>query len=1146
MTNKCYIAITGIGAICPGADCAQQFWRNIVNNREFFTEVPPNRWRSEDYLDTSGEREDTVYSTRGAFLKPTLFNALEFSTPPANIEATDTTQLLALIAAKETLQDSFGESWLNTNLERASVILGATSAQELLVSMASRLQRPMWIQGLRQAGLDDKQINTVCENIANQYVKWQENTFPGVLGNVIAGRIANRFNFGGTNCVTDAACASAFSALSMAVNELLLEKSDLVICGGADTFNDIFMYKCFAQTTALSKSGVCAPFDQNADGTLLGEAICLFALKRLDDAEKCGDKIYAVIRGIGTSSDGKAKSIYAPHSKGQVKALTRCFEEAGYTPQTVSLVEAHGTGTVAGDREELKALHEVYNTNQSQHPWCALGSVKSQIGHTKASAGAAGLLKVVMALRHQILPPTHNIRTPNSLLLELNTPFYLNTTSRPWIQPLSSTPRRAAVSSFGFGGTNFHVTIEEYKENRELQHAKLPFFNHVLICFSAEDQDDLLEQIKAIAKDNSQSLYTLAFNSYSQFNRKQPVLFSAIIDMDKDHEQQWENITECIIKNKPQSNFFINSSSFKVKKIALVFDGQGNESADMGKQLAMHFDIARLAWDAVADLTIKDNQCIQDLVFPIPDYSQNGQQSQINPLRDPAWSLPAITALAESQLNIAKLLGIKPDWLAGQGFGEVIALEAANVIDYRQLFQLSLLAGEHVATKANTPSNDFSQFMKNTAIKMPSKPVVSADGSSELVNNQTLEPLLLSALKNSDQFSKKINALVNNDVNLYVEIGTGNRLTQLIKKTLNDDSCRACSFSNGDETDLTHFLSMLAELLTSGVDINISRLFSDYRQETIPSVTLPSPSVFTIDGGNYNRPFPADNEILQPQTEKMVSKETASFNMNEYHHLLSELVEEKKVTAKESILPEKTNHDHHEVQRPIEKIESEAITQVAKSRESGPATAPKATPASIEIPQTVSIISTPTNQTKEKIAGIDQTLVKIIAEKTGYDCAVIDKKMSFESDLGIDSIKRVEILAEMRKQVPNLPDIDPNQLGSAETIEDIIHLLGNSSDSPAHEATPVEQQPTIEASSEDPLLELLMSCIADKTGFEKEIIQPQMSLEADLGIDSIKRVEILASIRKQYDNLPDADPNVLGGLDTVAEIATYLNREKKK
>ncbi|MEM9692267.1 MAG: beta-ketoacyl synthase N-terminal-like domain-containing protein [Myxococcota bacterium] len=405
------IAIVGVSAIFPGSVSRTGFWRDIVAGRDLIEDVPSTHWRIEDYYDPDPTARDKVYAKRGGFLPEVTFDAMEWGVPPTIVPATDTTQLLALIVARRVLDEATRGHFADALRERTSVILGVTSAQELLGNMVSRLQRPIWAKALADMGLPDAQIDEACRRIADHYVEWQESTFPGVLGNVIAGRIANRLNLGGTNCVTDAACASSFSAIGMAIQELRLGDSDLVLAGGADTMNDIFMYMCFSKTPALSPTGDCRPFSADADGTLLGEGLGMFALKRLADAERDEDPIYAVLRGLGASSDGRAKSVYAPVASGQARALRRAYAQAGYSPATVGLLEAHGTGTKAGDAAEFEGLSMVFSPTREEAPaerWCALGSIKSQVGHTKAAAGAAGLFKAVMALHHRV-----STRTPD-------------------------------------------------------------------------------------------------------------------------------------------------------------------------------------------------------------------------------------------------------------------------------------------------------------------------------------------------------------------------------------------------------------------------------------------------------------------------------------------------------------------------------------------------------------------------------------------------------------------------------------------------------------------------------------------------------------------------------------------------------------
>ena len=246
------IAIVGVGALFPGPVDAAAFWRNIVEGKDLVTEVPSTHWLIEDYYDPDPKAPDMTYARRGAFLPDVDFDALGWGIPPSIMPATDTSQLLALMVAKRVLEDVAQGPYTNLDLSRTSVILGVTSAQELLGEVNNRLQHPVWRKALREHGLPEDEVKAICERIASNYVPWQEATFPGLLGNVVAGRIANRLDLGGTNCVTDAACASTFSALSMAVNELAVGDSDMVVCGGVDTMNDIFMYMCFSKTPALS------------------------------------------------------------------------------------------------------------------------------------------------------------------------------------------------------------------------------------------------------------------------------------------------------------------------------------------------------------------------------------------------------------------------------------------------------------------------------------------------------------------------------------------------------------------------------------------------------------------------------------------------------------------------------------------------------------------------------------------------------------------------------------------------------------------------------------------------------------------------------------------------------------------------------
>ncbi|MBI3119148.1 MAG: hypothetical protein HYZ00_10705, partial [Candidatus Hydrogenedentes bacterium] len=480
-----------MGCLFPKANSLRAYWANIKNAVDAISEVPASHWRPEDYFDADPKRSDFTYGRRGGFLDPIDFDPLEFGMPPATLEATDTSQLLGMLAADRALRDAGYGPDSTFDRDRVSVILGVTGALELVIPLGARLGHPLWRQALLEAGIDADTVEDAVQRIGDAYVPWQEASFPGLLGNVVAGRITKHLNLGGTNCVVDAACASSLSAINLATLELAAGRSDMVITGGVDTFNDIFMYMCFSKTPALSPSGHAKPFDVSADGTTLGEGLGILVLKRLSDAERDGDRVYACIRGMGASSDGKGDAIYAPSAKGQTKALRRAYEQAQVAPESIELVEAHGTGTAAGDAAEITALQEVYGASPNG-AWCALGSVKSQIGHTKAAAGAAGVIKAALALYHKVLPPTIKVQQPQAALTRENTPFYVNTDKRPWVR--SRHPRRAAVSALGFGGSNFHCVLEEYSALKTA-----PDWNGdiEILAFSAETTEALRQSLLA-------------------------------------------------------------------------------------------------------------------------------------------------------------------------------------------------------------------------------------------------------------------------------------------------------------------------------------------------------------------------------------------------------------------------------------------------------------------------------------------------------------------------------------------------------------------------------------------------------------------------------------------------------------------------
>ncbi|MBD2294662.1 acyltransferase domain-containing protein [Anabaena sphaerica FACHB-251] len=711
------IAIVGMASLLPQARNLRQYWANIVNKIDCITDVPDTHWSIKDYYDPNPRTpEDKTYCKRGGFIPEVDFNPMEFGIPPSILEVTDVSQLLSLVVAKEAMEDAgYGQS-REFSRENVGVILGVAMAKQLGMPLSARLEYPVWEKVLKSSGLSDEDTQKIVEKIKSAYIKWDENAFPGMLANVVAGRIANRLNFGGMNCVVDAACASSFGALKMAISELIEYRSDMMLTGGVDTDNTIMAYISFSKTPAVTPSENVKPFDAKSDGMMLGEGIGMIVLKRLEDAERDGDKIYAVIKGIGTSSDGRYKSIYAPRKEGQVKALERAYNDAGFSPATVGLMEAHGTGTMAGDPTEFGSLRDFFSQYDDKKQHIALGSVKSQIGHTKAAAGAASLIKTALALHHKILPPTINITEPNPKLDIQNSSFYLNTETRPWIRAEGEAPRRAGVSSFGFGGTNYHVVLEEYEAEQQ-QAYRLHNAASEMLLFAA-NPSELINKLEATF-NNLQS--NEGERHYSQLVQESKSLTipktAARIGFVAENLQETCKLLKVsidLLKNKPSAvswehpqGIYYRSSGMEVGgKVVALFSGQGSQYLEMGREAVMNFPALRRLYGLMDSLLIQDNlQPVSEIVFPRPTFEEAEKTAQIAALQRTEYAQPAIGVFSAGLYSIFQQAGFKSDFAAGHSFGELTALWAAGVLTEEDYLFLVKSRGQAMAAPKD-PDHD--------------------------------------------------------------------------------------------------------------------------------------------------------------------------------------------------------------------------------------------------------------------------------------------------------------------------------------------------------------------------------------------------------------------------------------------------------
>ncbi|MEW9702711.1 PfaD family polyunsaturated fatty acid/polyketide biosynthesis protein, partial [Paenibacillus sp. SI8] len=427
------IAIIGMSGQFPKAKTVAEFWENVSQGKDCISEIPSTRWSIDDYYDpdlkTPGK---TNCKWLGALEDVDVFDPLFFRTSPSEAELMDPQQRLFLENAWHCIEDA-GLNPASLSESRCGVFVGC--------------------------GPGDYRQHTPEEELSAQ----------GYMGSsmaILSARIAYFLNLKGPSLAVDTACSSSLVAIAEACNNLILKTCDLALAGGVHLFLSPAGFITNSKSGMLSQDGRCFSFDTRANGYVPGEGVGVILLKRLEDAVRDGDPIHGVIRGWGVNQDGKTNGITAPSVNSQILLEKEVYERFGINPETISMVEAHGTGTKLGDPIEVEALTESFQSFTDKKNYCALGSVKSNIGHLIKAAGIAGVIKVLLAMRHRMLPPTIHFHTLNEHITLENSPFYINTELKPWEVP-GGMPRCASVSSFGFSGTNAHIVIEEYlQENK--------------------------------------------------------------------------------------------------------------------------------------------------------------------------------------------------------------------------------------------------------------------------------------------------------------------------------------------------------------------------------------------------------------------------------------------------------------------------------------------------------------------------------------------------------------------------------------------------------------------------------------------------------------------------------------------------------
>ncbi len=1182
------VAIIGMACIYPGAPDLEHYWANILQGKDAITEVAAERWSVDQYYQAGAAVAGKTPSKWGGFISDTPFDPLAFGIPPQSLAAIEPVQLLSLAVAQQALDDA-GYRTRYFDREKTSVIFGAEGGMDLASQYAFRNLYPQYCGDLPPA------LDAVLPKLT-------EDSFPGVLVNVISGRIANRLGLGGVNYSVDSACASSLTAVELAVKELRTGGSDTVLAGGADFHNGINDFLQFASVGALSASGHCRSFDNNADGISLGEGVGIVVLKRLADAEQDGDRIYAVIDGVAGSSDGKGLGLTAPRKEGQKRALERAHWQAGVLPAEIGLVEAHGTGTVVGDRTELKTLTEVYNAGGAVAGQAGLGSVKSQIGHTKCAAGIAGLIKVAKALHHRVLPPTLKITQPNSAY-QINSPFCLNQKAKPW--PAENA--RAAVSAFGFGGANFHALLSAYPRHQNTLGAEI--LPAELFVVRGADFSSAQNTLRLLDSFVAQTTAAVALRDLActLWNAAEGAVQIAFVARDVGELQR--KLKTALTKTEGEGVFYAFEKNGHEKsggKVAYLFSGQGSQYPNMLADLLVYFPALQTVLNAGAEFAA--------YIFPPTAYDDATLVAQRKSLTDTRCAQPALGMVEMAVFQWLASFGLKPDMAAGHSFGELAALAAAGAFDTSALVALAsaradailaavgddsgLMAAVGLSAEALRPLlADFPQVVManqnspvQTVISGATKDVKAACeflkthavaakiidtacafhspllAAAEEVFAQTLAAQPVSApqwpvysnvtaaphSENVDElrhnlarhvvspvrFVDEVRAMYAAGARVFVEIGPRKVLCGLVNKILLDEPHQTIALDH-ESQGLAGTLGALAQLAVLMPAFNANALFAGRAQSLdFTQPKLLATTTWLVNGGRAwplfgAAPAHAAAVVLAP-VEGAAATNSAAFVPDAEQAVMGYLSNMRDVVNAQrdvlmSYFSEAKSGIHRDV--PLRRVALENVAAPAVSASA--AVAPR--------------------MQQPAASSYRDTLLSVASERTGYPVAMLDLDLDLEADLSIDSIKRVEIIGELadklaiRAAIGADADSLMEQLTTQKTLRSMLSWLSERLPAPAM-AAEIHVETAHVSIETISIAQTLLFIVSQCTGYPVEALDVDLDLEADLSIDSIKRLEIVSQLAARLgeeasESDKDSMLESLAALKTLRAIIVWLEHK---
>jgi acyl transferase domain-containing protein/7-keto-8-aminopelargonate synthetase-like enzyme len=1108
------IAVIGMACRFPHAKDLSALWRVVRTGEVTFEDIPEERWHHASFFDATDLRAaDKTYVRKGAFIDGYKeFAALHYGLAPRRVQVMDPQHRLLIETVRQAIQDA-GYEGKSFDRANAGVFVGASVSEhkDLLIS---RVRAQQAIDGQFGDKLSSTEAEALKAAVAD-VVPMRAFSIAGSLLNMGAASVSQTFDLGGPSWSMDAACSSALVAIHEAVLNLRAGQCTVAFAGGVYLNLQPDNLIGFSRIGAISPSGVCRPFDARADGFVMGEGVGMVMLKKLEDARRDGDRIWAVIKGSGCNNDGRGEGPMTPRPEGQIAAMARAHRDADFPVDTIGFVETHGTATTVGDATEVGALKSFFQQRAGKpldQPYCYLSSIKANIGHTMSAAGVAGFIKAALVLHHRTIPPQPSCEELNPRLELERSPFQIAQSATEWKSPAHH-PRRAAVSSFGFGGTNAHLLLEESSEPR----AALDELPQLFLLSAANETllrqyaGEVAEQIQNLGLSTADIAWTLA-------NRQS---FDVRLAVVADSSAQLASQLQAFVRGE-QAGFFSTVLPAEARQVAFLFPGQGAQRVGLLRELVQRFPAVAQKLQALDAAAQTDaGTSLLAALYPSEPFEPKAAQALLTRTE---VCQPAMAALGLALGEWLKQLGVLPSVVLGHSLGEFVAASVAGMLPADETVRLVARRGQlmnklglkdpgamlavmaerarvepllsgltgvwlanhnhptqlvlsgHTASIAEAKRKLESNGLKTAPLEVshafhsplmegvdegmrrivaklnlqsPQTPVASCISGGLYASVDEARDVWVDHATAPVDFVAALETCVESGARLFVQVGAGNTLLSFARGVAGQDSA-FLSLAGSEADGGAQLLSTLGQLWVKGVPVNAAALF----ETAAPTLAmLPPTPLETQTYWGIERPVQRVSRAATPARPDAARPTLSAPKTGAPMDALVSLFREQMALLNQ--------------QAEILKAQSAALQAVA----TGNPGAAGALAQAQQVPAAVPVVIKPpnfSNLVAQKPAAVkledprpevEAKILASVARISAFPAAALKLDQALTGELGFDSLMLVELDSDVAKAWPKLGGLPRELFNKSTTLATVINHIVGALSKPA-EAVAVEQKPT--------------------------------------------------------------------------------------